>query len=268
MPIDFEALKARQQAMWATGDFAMIGWHTMFPGELACEAADLRAGERVIDLATGSGNVALAAARRNCAAVGIDFVPALVERARERAAAERLPARFEVADCERVPFPDASFDVVFSVFGSMFAPDAPRAAAEILRLCRPGGRVVMANWVPEGFWGEAFALQARHAPPPAGVQAPTEWGRPQRLRALFGEQLGDLQVTPRSASFRFRDNAHWLAVFGSYFGPVMSTAARLDEAARQAYLDGLDALLTRFNRATDGSLVVSADYIEVVAPRR
>jgi ubiquinone/menaquinone biosynthesis C-methylase UbiE len=250
--------------MWATGDFAMIGWNTVFPGELMCEAAQLRAGQRVLDVACGSGNVALSAARRNCEAAGIDYVPALIERARERATAERLPARFEVGDCEAIPFPDASFDAVLSVYGSMFAPDQERAARELLRVCRPGGLIGMANWTPEGFWGQAFGLTARYRPPPPGLRSPLEWGTEQRLQELFGAHVRALHVTPRSALFRFRSSAHWIEVFSCYFGPVMKTLEALDEAGRRAYLGELDATLNRFNQSGDDTLVVSADYLEVV----
>ena len=167
---DLEAVKQQQQCTWAMGDFAMIGWNTVYPGELLCEAVQLRAGERVLDVATGSGNAALSAARRNCEVSGIDYVPALIERARQRAAAESLPAKFEVGDCEAIAFADASFDVVLSVYGSMFAPNADKAAMEMLRVCRPGGRIGMANWTPDGFWGQTFGLVGKYLPPPAGVQ--------------------------------------------------------------------------------------------------
>jgi SAM-dependent methyltransferase len=250
--------------MWATGDFAMIGWNTVFPGELLCEAAELRAGQRVLDVACGSGNVALSAARRHCEAAGIDYVPALIERASERAAAERLPARFEVGDCEAIPFPDASFDAVLTVFGSMFAPDQEQAARELLRVCRPGGRVGMANWTPEGFWGQAFGLTARYRPPPPGLRSPVEWGTQKRLRELFGASTRSLHISPRTALFRFRDGAHWIEVFSRYFGPVMKTLEALDETGRRAYLGELDATLQRFNRSGDDTLVVGADYLEVV----
>jgi ubiquinone/menaquinone biosynthesis C-methylase UbiE len=265
--VDLKAVMAQQQQMWASGDFAMIGWHTVFPGELMCEAAQLRAGERVLDVACGSGNVALSAARRNCDAAGIDYVPALIARARERAAAERLPARFEVGDCQQLPFPDAAFDVVLSVFGCIFAPDPAQAAAELLRVCRPGGRIGMANWTPEGFWGQAFGLTARYRPPPPGLRSPLEWGTEKRLRELFGAAVQSMHVTPRSALFRFRSSAHWLEVFSTYFGPMMKTLEVLDAAGRRAYLGELEATLDRFNQSGDHTLVVSADYLEIVLTR-
>jgi SAM-dependent methyltransferase len=262
------AVKAQQQRMWATGDFSVIAWNTVFPGELLCEAVDLRAGERVLDVACGSGNVALAAARRNCAAVGIDFVPELIERARARAAAERVPAQFGVADCEAIPFADGSFDAVLSVFGSMFGPDQQKSAAELLRVCRPGGRIGMANWTPEGFWGQAFALGARFRPPPPGLRPVSEWGTQQRLRELFGAGIESMHFTARSALFRYRDSAHWLEVFTRYLGPVATTLQALDEAGRAAYRSQLDALLNRFNLSGDHTLVMSADFLEVVMVKK
>jgi ubiquinone/menaquinone biosynthesis C-methylase UbiE len=265
---DFEAIKRQQQRTWALGDFAMIGWNTVYPGELLCEAVDLRAGERVLDVATGSGNTALSAARRNCDATGIDYVPALIERARQRAAAEHLSAKFEVADCEEIPFADGNFDVVLSVYGSMFAPDAQRAAGELLRVCRSGGRIGMANWTPEGFWGQTFALVAQYLPPPAGVRAPAEWGTEKRLTELFGQAVASTRVARRSALFRFRSSAHWIEVFSRYFGPIIRVRETLDDKRRKDFFLELDATLNRFNVSGDDTLVVSADYLEVVMTKR
>jgi ubiquinone/menaquinone biosynthesis C-methylase UbiE len=265
---DLSAIKAQQQRMWATGDFAMIAWNTVFPCELMCEAVELRAGENVLDVACGSGNAALSAARRNCDALGIDYVPALVERARERAAVERLPARFEVGDCEDIPVADASFDAVVSVYGAMFAPRPERAAQELVRVCRPGGRIGMANWTPDGFWGQAFGLQASYLPPPPGIRPPPEWGTEQRLRELFGDAVASMQITRRSALFRYRSSRHWIEVFSTYFGPVMRTLEALDEERRRAYLSDLDATLNRFNCSGDDTLVLRADYLEVVMTRK
>jgi len=261
---DFNAVKEQQQRTWALGDFAVIGWNLAFPGEMLCEAVDVRAGEKVLDVACGTGNSALAAARRNCEAVGIDYVPALIQRARERAAVERLPAQFEVADCEALPYPDSSFDVVLSLYGSIFAPRQEQAAAELLRVCRPGGRIGMANWTPDGFWGESFALLARYIPPAAGLRSPTEWGTKPRLDELFSDKISAMRVERRSALFRYRSNAHWIEVFRSCFGPIIRTLENLDQQRRAAYLSDLDALLTKFNRSNDPTLVLSADYLEVV----
>ena len=195
---DLNEVKAKQQRMWATGDFSMIAWNTVFPGELLCEAVGLRAGHKVLDVAAGSGNAALSAARRGCEAVGIDYVPALIERARQRAAVDRLPAQFEVGDCEAIPCPDGSFDVVLSVFGSIFAPRQEKAAQELLRVCRPGGTIGMANWTPDGFWGQAFGLQAQYVPPPPGCARPSN-GAPKRGCASCS-QTPSARSTSRSAA--------------------------------------------------------------------
>lgn len=265
---DFEAVKRQQQRTWAMGDFAMIGWNTVYPGELLCEAVDLRAGEKVLDVATGSGNAALSAARRNCEASGIDYVPELIERARRRAAVESLPVKFETGDCEQIPFADASFDVVLSVYGSMFAPDPVKAAQELLRVCRPGGRIGLANWTPDGFWGQTFGLVGKYLPPPAGVRPPAEWGTQIRLGELFGHAVASTRISRRSALFRFRSSAHWIEVFSRYFGPIIRVREALDDARRQDFLAELDATLNCFNKSGDGTLVVSADYLEVVMARQ
>jgi len=260
---DFSAVKERQKKTWATGDFAMIGWNTVFPGELACEALQLRAGHKLLDVATGSGNVALSAARRNCDVVGIDYVPELIERARARADAESLPVRFEVADCEQIPFPDKSFDRVLSIYGSMFAPDQEKAAAELIRVCRTGGQIGMANWTPDGFWGQTFGLVGKYVPPPAGVRPPPEWGTEKRLKELFSAATSLMKINKRSALFRYRDNAHWIDVFKTWFGPIMLVLEKLDGKGRLDFLRELDDTLTRFNVSGDDTLVISADYLEV-----
>lgn len=265
---DLNAVKAQQRKTWATGDFAMIAWNTVFPGELLCEAVELRAGQKVLDVATGSGNAALSAARRGCEATGIDYVPALIEKARERAAVERLPARFEVGDCEEIPFRDGSFDAVLSLYGSMFAPNQEKAAQELIRVCRPGGRIGMANWTPAGFWGKTFGLVGKYLPPPEGLRPPPELGTEKRLRELFGSATSSMHIAERSALFRYRDSAHWIEVFRTYFGPIMRTLEALDEKQRGEFLRELDDTLNRFNRSGDDTLVVSADYLEVVMTKK
>ncbi|MGQ0577781.1 MAG: class I SAM-dependent methyltransferase [Betaproteobacteria bacterium] len=265
---DLNAVKAQQLKTWASGDFAMIAWNTVFPCELLCEAVELRAAQRVLDVATGSGNAALSAARRGCEATGIDYVPALIARARERAAVERLPARFDVGDCEEIPYPDASFDVVLSVYGSMFAPNQEKAAQELIRVCRPGGRIGMANWTPAGFWGQTFGLVGKYLPPPEGLRPPPEWGTEKRLRELFGAATSSIRIAERSALFRYRNSAHWIEVFRTYFGPIMRALEALDEKRRGEFLKELDDTLNRFNRSGDETLVVSADYLEVVMTKK
>ena len=266
--VDLNAVKAQQLKTWATGDFAMIAWNTVFPCELLCEAVELRAGQKVLDVATGSGNAALSAARRGCEATGIDYVPALIERARERAAVERLPARFAVGDCEEIPCADGSFDAVLSVYGSMFAPNQEKAAQELIRVCRSGGRIGMANWTPAGFWGRTFGLVAKYLPPPEGLRPPPEWGTEKRLRELFGSATSSIHIIERSALFRYRDSAHWIEVFRTYFGPLMRVLETLDVKQRGEFLTELDDTLNRFNRSGDDTLVVSADYLEVVMTKR
>jgi ubiquinone/menaquinone biosynthesis C-methylase UbiE len=261
---DFEAIKQKQQKTWATGNFAIIGWNLVYPGELLCEAVGLRAGHKVLDVATGAGNAALSAARRNCEATGIDYVPTLIERARARAAAEGLPAQFDIGDCEKLPYPDESFDRVLSVFGSIFAPDQESAARELIRVCRSGGRIGMANWTPDGFWGRTFGLLAKYMPPPSGVRPPPEWGTEKRLKELFGGATSLMSINKRSALFRYRDNAHWVDVFKTWFGPIMLVLQTLGEQGSGEFLRELNDILSQFNVSGDETLVVSADYLEVV----
>jgi ubiquinone/menaquinone biosynthesis C-methylase UbiE len=198
---DLSAVKERQQEMWATGNFARIGNNHVIASELLCEAADLRAGQRVLDVATGSGNTAIAAARRGCEVVGMDYVPGWIEYARKRAGMEHMEVAFEVGDAEDLPYPDASFDVVLSTFGVMFAPNQGKAASELLRVCRPGGRIGLANWMPDGFTGAMFQAIAKHVPPPPGVKSPVIWGVEDRLPELFGEEIFSLDTTRRESCF-------------------------------------------------------------------
>jgi SAM-dependent methyltransferase len=265
---DFSAIKARQQQAWATGDYAMIGHNVVLVSERLCHAVDLRAGQRVLDVATGSGNTALAAARHWCAVTGIDYVPALLERARERAAAERLPVTFREGDAEHLPYPDGAFDVVLSTFGVMFAPDQAQAARELLRVCRPGGKVGLANWPPDGFTGQGFRITAEYVPPPPGVPPPTRWGTEEGLRALFGTGVTSLQCTRRSVIFRYRSAHHYLEHFRTYFGPTIRAFEGLP-AERQEHLSrAMLENIQRFNQSGDETMVVPSEYLEVVATKR
>ena len=267
-PPDLAALKTRQRGAWSSGDYAVVGTTLQIVGEELCEALDLRAGQKVLDVAAGNGNVSLAAARRWCEVVATDYVPALLERAAERAAAERLTIECREADAEALPFANASFDVVVSTFGVMFAPDQDRAASELLRVCRPGGKIGLANWTPEGFIGQLFKTIGKHLPPPAGVKSPALWGTRARLDELFGSQAAAIEAKPRHFVFRYRSPAHGLEVFKTFYGPVLKAFAALEPAAQAALSDELTALVGRFNRSGDEGMVVPSEYLEIVVTRR
>ena len=261
---DYAAIKQRQQATWASGDFAVIGTTLQIVGETLGEAADVRAGERVLDVAAGNGNATLAAARRFADVTSIDYVPALLEKCRQRAAAEGLRVRIETADVEKLPFADGSFDVVLSTFGAMFAPDQERTAREMLRVVRSGGRIGMANWTPEGFIGRLFRLIGGRLPPPAGLKSPALWGTESRIVELFGARAEEIRCVRRHFNFRYRSSAHWLQIFGDYYGPTRKAFAALDAGTRAALEAEIAALLDELNVAGAGSLVVPAEYLEVV----
>jgi ubiquinone/menaquinone biosynthesis C-methylase UbiE len=265
--VDLAAVKSKQQAAWSAGDYAIVGTTLQIVGESLCEALDLHAGERVLDVAAGNGNATLAAARRWTDVVSTDYVPALLERGRTRAGAEGLPVKFEQADAERLPYSDASFDVVMSTFGVMFTPDQEQAAAEMARVCKPGGRIGLANWTPGSFIGELFKLMGRYIPPAAGLKSPALWGTEPRLRELFGRWTDGIAVEPRHFAFRYRSPAHWVQVFRTYYGPMHKAFAALDAAKQDSLATDLVALAERFNRATDGSLVAPSEYLEVVIRR-
>ena len=267
-PIDLTALKGRQQTAWASGDYAVIGTTLQIVGESLAEACDLRWDENVLDVAAGNGNATLAAARRGCKVTSTDYVSTLLERGAERARAEGLDVTFKVADAEALPFEDASFDAVVSTFGVMFAPDQARSASEMARVCRPGGRIGLANWTPEGFIGQLFKTLGRQLPPPAGVQPPGLWGVESHLRSLFGEQAAAIAVTPRLFNFRYRSAAHFIDVFRTWYGPVHKAFAALPADKAAALEHDLTDLLNRMNRAGAGSLVVPSEYLEIVITRR
>lgn len=265
---DFAAIKQRQQQTWASGDYNEIGARIQLISELLCEAVDLRPGQTVLDVATGSGNAALAAARRFCLATGVDFVPALLERARRRAAAEGLSVDFQPGDAERLPFADASFDVVLSVVGAMFAPNQEQVAGELLRACRPGGTIGMANWTSDTFVGELFRTIGRYVPPPRGLKSPLLWGTEDRLRELFGDNIRSLSITRRSFMFRYRSPEHYVEFMRGYYGPTLKAFDALDAAQQEHLANDLKELVVRYNRADDGTIACSGDYIEVVATKR
>ncbi len=265
---DLAAIKQKQRATWASGDYAVIGITLQIVGESLIEAVDLRAGERVIDVAAGNGNATLAAARRFAQVTSTDYVPTLLEKGRARAQAEGLAVDFHEADAESLPFDDGRFDVALSIFGAMFAPNQAQTAAELARVVRPGGRIGLASWTPEGFLGELFRTIARHMPPPAGVQSPMLWGKEDRLRELFADTVQDLRARRAIYNFRYRSPAHWVQVFRDYYGPTHKAFAALDAAGQAALEADLVALLERRNVGGDGSLVVPAEYLEVVITRR
>jgi SAM-dependent methyltransferase len=261
---DYESIKRRQQATWATGDFGRIGVQLQIVGESLCEAVDLRSTDRVLDVAAGNGNASLAAARRYADVTSTDYVPDLLEQGQRRAAAEGLAMHSRVADAENLPFADGEFDVVLSTYGVMFTPNQARAASELLRVVKPGGRIGLANWTPDGMIGELFRLIGRFVPPPAGVQSPAAWGTEPRLVELFGPSAANIRTQRKPYVFRYRSAAHWIDVFRTYYGPVNKAFAALDPAKQQELHDGIAALLGRFNRGGDGTLIAPSDYLEVV----
>jgi ubiquinone/menaquinone biosynthesis C-methylase UbiE len=264
---DLEAVKARQQSAWSSGDYAVIGTTLQIVGEELCEALDIRAGEKVLDVAAGNGNVSLAAARRWCDVTATDYVPALLDRARERAAAERLNIDFRVADAESLPFDSESFDVVVSTFGVMFTPAQDRAAVELVRVCRRGGKIGLANWTPEGFIGQLFRTIGKHVPPPRGVRSPALWGTPAQMAEQFTPYASSIKATPRNFVFRYRSPKHWLEVFKTYYGPVLKAFGALAPAAQSALDHDLMNLIAQFNRSGDPTMVVPSEYLEVVVIR-
>jgi ubiquinone/menaquinone biosynthesis C-methylase UbiE len=264
---DLETLKSRQQAAWSAGDYALIGTTLQIVGEELCEAIDVRAGQRVLDVAAGNGNVSLAAARRGCEVVASDYVPALLEQARVRAAAERMNIEFRQADAEALPFGDGAFDVVVSTFGVMFTPDQDRAAAELVRVCRHGGKIGLANWTPEGFIGQLFKTIGRYLPPPAGVKSPAAWGTRARLAELFEVHAASVTSAQRHFVFRYRSPKHWLDIFRTYYGPVLKAFAALEYGQQAALERDLLELVDQFNRAGDATMVVPAEYLQIVIAR-
>jgi SAM-dependent methyltransferase len=265
---DFAAVKQRQQATWASGDYAVVGTTLQIVGETLAEAVDVRAGERVLDVAAGNGNATLAAARRFADVTSTDYVGALLDKGRARASAEGLPVRFEEADAEALPYADASFDVVLSSFGAMFTPDHARAAAEMLRVVRPGGRIGLANWTPAGFIGRLFKLIGAHVPPPVGVKSPALWGTEPHVVELFGSQAAEIRCERRLYTFRYRSTAHWVQVFRDFYGPMHKAFAALDATRQLALERDIVALLGELNVGGAGSLVVPSEYLEVVVTKR
>lgn len=262
LPPDYTTIKQRQQAVWSSGDYAMIGTTLQIVGERLCEAVDMRAGSAVLDVAAGNGNATLAAAHRFANVTSTDYVGALLERGRERAAAERLSVKFQEADAEALPFADGSFDVALSTFGVMFTPNQEKAAAELTRVVRKGGKIGLANWTPDGFIGQVLKIVGSYAPPPSGIKPPALWGTAARLRELFPGH--DINMSEQVFTFRYESPEHWLHVFRSYYGPTNRAFAALD-AEKQAGLEAdiLD-LLEKLNWDRGGNLIIPGEYLEVV----
>jgi ubiquinone/menaquinone biosynthesis C-methylase UbiE len=264
---DLAALKTRQQAAWSTGNYAVVGTTIQIVGESLCEALDLRSGSRVLDVAAGNGNATLAAARRWCQVTSTDYVGSLLESGRARARAEGHAIQFQEADAESLPFPDASFDVVISTFGVMFTPDQEKAAGELARVCRPGGRIGLANWTPESFIGRLFKTIGKYVPPAAGVKSPALWGTKARLTELFGKTAKEIRTASREFTFRYRSPEHFIEVFRTYYGPMNKTFGALDAERQAAFTRDLLALMERDNRSGDSTLVLPSEYLEVVIER-
>ena len=265
---DFTAIKQKQQATWSSGDYALIGITLQIVGESLAEATDIRAGERVLDIAAGNGNVTLAAARRFANVTSTEYVPELLEKGRVRALAEGLPVNFRVADAEELPFEDGNFDVALSTFGAMFTPDHTRPAREMLRVVRKGGRIGLANWTPESFIGQLFKVIGRYIPPPAGLKSPALWGTEAHLAELFGEQAAAIRAVRKHFNFRFRSAAHWLQVFRDYYGPTHRAFAALNTSGQDALAKDITELLNQHNVGGQSSLVVPSEYLEVVIDRK
>ena len=266
-PIDLAAVKAKQQATWSSGDYSVVGTTLQITGEALCEAVDLRSGERVLDVACGNGNEALAAARRFARVTGVDYVPALLARAGSRAAADGLPIELREGDAEALPFPDGAFDVVLSTFGVMFAPDQERAARELVRVCRHGGRIGLASWTPDGFIGQVFRVLGGHVPPPPGLRGPSQWGTDERLAELFAGEAREVRTARKEFTFRYGSPSHWVEVFRTWYGPIHRAFGSLAPDAQGALATDLEALIDRLNVARDGTMVFPSPYLESVIVR-
>ncbi len=265
---DLAAIKQRQQATWSSGDYHMIGTQIQIVSELLIEALDVHSTERVLDVATGSGNAALAAARRGCAVVGSDYVPALLDRARRRADAEGLEIEFVEGDAEALPFADGSFDVVSSVFGAMFAPNQEKTASELARVARSGGRIGVVAHTPDGFIGNLFKVIGKHVPPPTGLRSPILWGTEGRLRELFGDAIAELRAEKRHYVFRDRSPEQFVEYWRRFYGPTLKAFETVGDAGREALEADIVQLIGRFNRADDGTMVVPSEYLEAVILKR
>jgi ubiquinone/menaquinone biosynthesis C-methylase UbiE len=264
---NYSNIKTKQKATWGSGDYGRIGITLQITGEALCEAMDIRSGQSVLDVAAGNGNASLAAARRFCKVVSTDYVPSLLEQSRIRASAEKLAIDYREADAENLPFDDASFDNVVSTFGVMFTPNQEQAVSELIRVCKHGGKIGLASWTPDGFIGQIFRTVQRHVPPPPGVNSSAAWGTKVFIDKQFGPYVSNIQITPRLFNFRYHSAKHWLDIFSTYYGPLVKAFEALDEAERTSLYNEILHVIGQYNRAMDGTMVVPADYLEVVITR-
>lgn len=261
---NYAAIKSKQQAVWGAGDYGRVGVTLQIVGEQLCETMDLRSGETVLDVAAGNGNATLAAARRFCAVTSTDYVPSLLDQSRARAEADGLNVEFRQADAEALPFADGAFDNVISTFGVMFAPDQAQAASELMRVCRSGGKIALANWTPKSFIGQLFKTIGKYVPPPPGVNSPAAWGTEAFLAEQFAARTANVAITPRQFTFRYRSPEHWLDVFSSYYGPTLKAFEAMDDSTGQTLGVDILKLIASLNVATDGTMVLPSDYLETV----
>lgn len=264
---DLAMIKGRQQAAWSSGNYATVGTTLQIVGESLCETIDLRGNQRVLDVAAGNGNATLAAARRFADVTSTDYVGTLLDQGKKRAEAEGLPVKFQQADAESLPFPGESFDVVLSTYGVMFTPDQAKAANEMLRVCRPGGRIGLANWTPEGFIGKLFKIIGKYVPPAPGVASPLLWGQLAHLKQLFGKDAS-VAAEPKNFVFRYKSPAHWVEFFRTYYGPVLKAFTAVDATKQKALEADILALIGEFNVAKDGTAVIPSEYLEVVVTKQ
>jgi ubiquinone/menaquinone biosynthesis C-methylase UbiE len=265
---DLKTIKAKHQVAWSSGDYAVIGTTLQIVGEELAEAMDLRAGQTVLDVAAGNGNATLAAARRWCEVTSTDYVESLLVLGRKRAEAEGLRVNFQTADAEDLPFADGTFDAVVSTFGAMFSPDQSRTAAEIVRVCRSGGRIGLANWTPEGFVGQMFKTIGKYLPPPTGLKSPSVWGTQEWVQTTFGAAASEATAQPRRFKFRYRSAQHFLDIFRTYYGPMLKAFETLEETGGKALARDLIDLVERFNTSGDPTMVVLSEYLEVIVTKR
>lgn len=262
-----EEIKSKQQVTWSSGDYSKIAWVTNPLADILCDAVDLIPGSRVLDVATGTGHVALAAARRFCDVTAVDYVPALLEHGRRRAAAENLSVDFREGDAEALEFADGSFDYVLSTIGAMFAPNQPKTASELARACKPGGTIGMINWRPEGFLGELFRTIGKFVPPPPELKPAALWGNPDHVRSLFGDAVSSIEFTEGSIPFRWLSADHYVDFFLEHYGPTLKAFESLPEDQRQAFRDGVTNSGTSFGRTVGDALIFDAEFLIVRATK-